>query len=51
MAAAAEAFRACAPTFRAFGDCSKVGNVKTAVRGAFEAALTLGRIPGEAWEA
>ncbi len=37
----AETFRRCAENFRKIGDCDKVGNVKTATRSAFDAAMTL----------
>ena len=40
--AEAEAYRGCAEEFRKFGDCVKVGNVKTATRSAFDAAMALG---------
>jgi 2,4-dienoyl-CoA reductase-like NADH-dependent reductase (Old Yellow Enzyme family)/thioredoxin reductase len=40
--AEAEAFRPCAPTFRAIGDCVKVGNVQKAVRQGFDAAMCIG---------
>lgn len=40
--AEAEAFRSCAPAFRAFGDCIRVGNVQKAVRAGFDAAMCLG---------
>jgi pyruvate/2-oxoglutarate dehydrogenase complex dihydrolipoamide dehydrogenase (E3) component len=40
--ALAESFRACAPAFRAMGDCVKVGNVQKAVRQGFDAAMCLG---------
>jgi pyruvate/2-oxoglutarate dehydrogenase complex dihydrolipoamide dehydrogenase (E3) component len=39
--AEAEMFRACAADFRRVGDCAVVGNVKHAIRGAFDAAMTL----------
>lgn len=38
----AETFRPCAEEFRKFGDCVKVGNVKTVTRAAFDAAMTIG---------
>ncbi len=44
-AALAETFRPCAEEFRKFGDCVKVGDVKTVTRAAFDAAMTLGQIP------
>lgn len=37
----AESFRGCADGFRKIGDCDRVGNVKTATRAAFDAALCL----------
>jgi 2,4-dienoyl-CoA reductase-like NADH-dependent reductase (Old Yellow Enzyme family)/thioredoxin reductase len=40
--AEAESFRDCAQSFRAFGDCVKVGNVQKAVRAGFDAAMCLG---------
>jgi hypothetical protein len=40
--AEAEAFRPCAPTFRAIGDCVRVGNVQKAVRQGFDAAMCIG---------
>jgi 2,4-dienoyl-CoA reductase-like NADH-dependent reductase (Old Yellow Enzyme family)/thioredoxin reductase len=40
--AEAESFRDCAQTFRAFGDCVKVGNVQKAVRAGYDAAMCLG---------
>ena len=40
--AEAEKYRRTAGTFRKFGDCVKVGNVKTATRSAFDAAMALG---------
>ncbi|MCD8144899.1 MAG: FAD-dependent oxidoreductase [Oscillospiraceae bacterium] len=40
--AEAEAFRDCAPVFRAIGDCVKVRNVQKAVRAGFDAAMCLG---------
>ena len=40
-AAQAETFRPCAENFRKLGDCVKVGNVKLAVRAAFDTAMTL----------
>lgn len=43
---AAERFRGCAGEFRRLGDCARVGHVGTAARDAFDAALTLGRLPG-----
>lgn len=39
--AEAEAFRLCAEDFRKIGDCAEVGNVKTATRSAFDAAMTV----------
>ena len=44
-AALAESFRSCAEDFRKFGDCVKVGCVKTVTRAAFDAAMALGQIP------
>ncbi len=41
LAAQAESFRPCAAQFRRIGDCAKVGNVKTATRTAFDAAMSL----------
>ena len=38
----AEKYRGTAPEFRKFGDCVKVGNVKTVTRAAFDAAMALG---------
>lgn len=38
----AESFRECAEDFRKIGDCAKVGNVKHAVRQAYDAAMTIG---------
>ena len=40
--AVAETFRDCAETFRAIGDCVKVGNVQKAVRQGFDAAMCIG---------
>ena len=40
-AAEAEAFRESCESFRKLGDCVRVGNVKLAVRAAFDAAMTL----------
>jgi hypothetical protein len=40
--ALAETFRGCAETFRAIGDCVKVGNVQKAVRQGFDAAMCIG---------
>jgi NADPH-dependent 2,4-dienoyl-CoA reductase/sulfur reductase-like enzyme len=37
----AEVFRECAQDFRRIGDCFRVGNVKHAIRAAFDAAMTL----------
>ena len=40
--AEAESFRDSAQTFRAIGDCVKVGNVQKAIRAGFDAAMCLG---------
>jgi hypothetical protein len=37
----AETFRECAENFRKIGDCAEVGNVKHAIRDAFDAAMTI----------
>ena len=40
--AEAEAFRDCAPEFRALGDCVKVGNLQKVIRSAYDAAACIG---------
>lgn len=40
--ALAESFRDTAPEFRALGDCTKVGNVQTTIRAAYDAANCIG---------
>lgn len=46
-AAEAEALRGCAPEFRRLGDCARAGNVRDAVRDAFDAAMTVGAVLGD----
>lgn len=41
LSAEAERFRECAEEFRRIGDCARVGNVNTATRSAFDAAMSL----------
>lgn len=41
LSAQAEEFRDSAPAFRRLGDCLKIGNISTAVRIAYDAAMTI----------